>query len=133
MQDEGGGDDDLPGSSDFSSTSPAADAPRGPPPPDPVHGPPDRSRSPRRHSAELDAGEVAIPNKVTLCLHRQLPGPHFDLTTIRLPFPHDLEEIWPLFRPWSGDWMQWTWDGVSLTEAAEAVLKSTVPWQDLLR
>ena len=130
---EGGGDDNLPGSSDFSSTSPADDAPRGPPPPDPVNGPPDRSRSPRRHSAETDASEAEIPFKVTLCLHRQLPGPHFDLTTIRLPFPHDLEELWPLFRPWSGDWMQWNWDGVCLTEAAEAVLQGAVPWQDLLQ
>ena len=29
--------------------------------------------------------------------------------------------------------MQWNWDGVCLTEAAEAVLQGAVPWQDLLQ
>ena len=41
----------------------------------------------------------------------------FDLARVQLPLPHSARNMWPIFRPWSGEWTE---------------LQRAVPWADIV-
>ena len=56
----------------------------------------------------------------------------FDLTRVQLPLPHSARNMWPIFRPWSGEWLYWDLEGIDLHEAARTELQRAVPWADIV-
>ncbi|CAE7386010.1 unnamed protein product [Symbiodinium sp. CCMP2592] len=128
--------DAMPDSDDLTTPSPHDQngPPRGPPRPRPVNAPPDRSRSPRRHGDhESDEACTNVPDAPCLLrLHDHIDGPNYDLTRISLPLPHRVDDIWPLFCPWSGEWLQWNLEGIDMNAEAEMAVRQACPWQQLL-
>ncbi|CAE6948720.1 unnamed protein product [Symbiodinium sp. CCMP2592] len=115
-----------------SSEGPPADydptgEPRGPPPPRPVNMP--RSRSPRRRQTEM-LGQTE--ERRELKIYDYLPVQQFDLTQVRLPFPHTHDQVRSLFKPWPATWRRWNLSGVDFNEAAKEVLNNAVSGDDIL-
>ena len=121
-----------PSSGDESTASQHDGQPRGPPPPRPVNEPEARSRSPRRNGALHALGRMGQAGTRELRLKDYIVEQTFDLTQVRLPLPHSVDDIWPIFRPWSGVWMCWDLSGTDLNEAAREVLKQAVSWQEVI-